>query len=1732
MLESDLSSLPKELRKLIKKRQSIKDSINSVRDYVNKFIPASSSVRQLQIRLSKLTAFMAELSVTQEAIVDFELGYDDVTEQVVFDDFTFTLVADMEELIEKHGPSTTSSSMHPSNQSRASVNETMRLPTINIPTFNGEIENWASYIDTFNALFHNNKDLPNVHKMHYLKSGVCGTAAEVIKSFSITSDNYQAAYDELVKPYENKALTIQVHIRALLNSPKVHTNCAAELKKLHYHVNSHVRSLIALKQPVQHWDAWLTTIVCCHLDPTTAGEWQLLQTSKELPAFKDIESFLSKRIAAYEVGYISSKSDTKQTTGKSQYGAKKHDVKAFFAKKSEPHTIKCVLCTEPHRIYACNQFNQMSVSERKDVVTKFKLCFNCLNFGHQVESCYYPGCPRCKKKHNSRLHVDSSHMSEPKSSTQTETQTTSQDNAVCHAMTSNKHAPSTTSTVMLATAVINVHDADGRPQRCRAILDSGSQLNFITSSCAQRLRLKKTNVSLSISGVGTMSSSTVRLMPCTVSSHCQNYQSSIEFHSLPTITERLPHQMFSMDQLNIPDDVKGNLADPQLNVPAAVDILFGAELFYDIFLGARKQLSKHISVHNTKLGWILVGKLFEKSLVKSKITMLSTPVSTNSALSLFTSTTNAQFIEEAQAEKHFSSTVKRDESGRFVVKLPVNDKITFLGDSRPMAERRFYNLERRLSKDEKLAEQYNMFISEYLALNHMELANPTCTGPKYYLPHHPVFKANSTTTKLRVVFDGSANTKSGIALNDVLLKGPKVQSDIFHILLRFRIHQVVITADVEKMYRQVLVAPEDRDLQRILYRKSPTDQLQEYRLCTVTYGTKSASYLATRCLSEIGKCTDNPKLNRVITQDFYVDDLLSGGASEDECYQIYSSLVKHFSPAGFPLRKWCSNSVNLINQIPSACNDPTFVLKLSENDTVTALGLTWQPITDQFRFTFKHWSPPLNMTKRTLLSDINSVYDPIGLISPVLILGKIFIQQLWGMKMSWDDIIPSELQARWIKFYNSLQSLHELAIPRKVINTADSKVTIHGFCDASQEAFGACIYLRSASPNGQVQVHLLASKSRVAPMKATTIPRLELCGAVLLSELLLEVKNELSCLGMQFSVNEILLWTDSSIVLAWLKNEVPLLSYVANRVARILDITVNAQWRHVISKENPADQITRGIHPAALPSLSIWWNGPSWLLLKSDSWPGIPELPSEIPEVRPVKLVLATTHSSDSWLLNKYSSYMQLIRITALVQRFVHNCTIQRKLIDQRTTGALTVQDLKASREFWIRKIQAEAYPSELKALNSNLPIHRSSCLLKLNPFVDGTGILRVGGRLAYAPIHDNTKFPVVLPPSSTFTRLFFKYEHLRLLHVGPQALLSHIQVNYWPIRGRSLASRTVHQCIQCFRTNPKLITPFMAPLPRQRTTIERPFSQCGVDFCGPIMIRSGIRRVKTEKAYISVFVCLVTRAIHLELVSSLTADAFLATLTRFMSRRGQCSNLFSDNGTNFVGANRKLMSQFEEISKTHTTLSYLSEKSMQWHFIPPSAPHFGGLWEAAVKSSKQLLTKISSNATFTFEEATTLLCGIEGVLNSRPMTPLSNDPSDYQALTPAHFLIGGVITLPPEADSSTTPMSRLKRFALVQSCIQQFWKRWSREYLPQLQRRGRWIKATRNIRVGDLCLLRQENLPPTRWALVRVQDVHPGPDGTVRVVTLRNSSGNIFKRPVVKLSLLPSEEDEREEQP
>lgn len=992
MSKPDLSSLSTELRRLVRKRKSVKGSIDVIRSYVERFDPAIHSHRQIQGRLNKLLLHITELTSIQNEIEYLDQGCEDDEERLQLEDDLSTLTALMEDLIDKHQPSVNTSTFQ--NNSHSSIGDSVKLPTINIPTFNGDLENWTSFIDTFNALFHNNASLNNVQKLHYLKSSVSNAAADVIKGFSITAENYQVAYNELVKQYENTALTIQTHIRALLNSPKVHTASAAELRRLHHHVISHVRSLKALHQPVQYWDAWLTTITCCKLDATTAGEWQLSQTDNELPPFERIELFLSKRIAAYEIGNISLH-DSKP----GQHKGRNYEAKVFFTKKPESNYFKCVLCASQHKLYACNQFNKMSVPERKDVLNKFKLCFNCLNYGHQVASCNFSGCPRCGKKHNSKIHDDNSESTPEPGNPSQEVQSISTNNSVLYASNSHHHTPTTISTVMLTTAIVYAHGPDGQRQCCRAVLDSGSQLNFITTECVDKLGLSHCPSILNINGVGSMSSTSSQSVQATISSRFNDLQFKVTLHSLPVIVQSIPSQPVKCP-VNIPKHIKNQLADPEFYTPGPIDMLLGAELFYELLERDKCVLSEHVMLQQTRLGWIVTGKLafdhyntmvFLANGVKNAMPKV---MAANSALSFFISKSHSLRSEEIKAEEHFNQTVTRNIDGRFVVRLPLCADATTLAGSQQMAKRRFFNLERRLVKDSALSLQYKSFMDEYLELDHMEVVEMSRSKPTYYLPHHPVFKAGSSTTKVRVVFDGSAAAPSGHSLNDLLLKGPKVQPDISKILWRFRFHQVAITADIAKMYRQVVVASEDRDLQRILYRSSPDELLQEYRLKTVTYGTKSASFLSTRCLVQLAKeCNDMP-IKRMVMQDFYVDDLISGGSTEDQCFTFYEGLQALLDSAGFHLRKWCSNSPSLLKRIPDAQEDPNYMVKLSEEDVISTLGLLWQPFTDCFKFAIKDWSSPPCMTKRTLLSDVNSIYDPIGLIVPVLIKGKIFIQQL------------------------------------------------------------------------------------------------------------------------------------------------------------------------------------------------------------------------------------------------------------------------------------------------------------------------------------------------------------------------------------------------------------------------------------------------------------------------------------------------------------------------------------------------------------------------------------------------------------------------------------------------------------------------------------------------------------------------------------------------------------------
>ncbi|XP_022160979.1 uncharacterized protein LOC111027070 [Myzus persicae] len=451
-----------------------------------------------------------------------------------------------------------------------------------------------------------------------------------------------------------------------------------------------------------------------------------------------------------------------------------------------------------------------------------------------------------------------------------------------------------------------------------------------------------------------------------------------------------------------------------------------------------------------------------------------------------------------------------------------------------------------------------------------------------------------------------------------------------------------------------------------------------------------------------------------------------------------------------------------------------------------------------------------------------------------------------------------------------------------------------------------------------------------------------------------------------------------------------------------------------------------------------------------------------------------------------------------------------------------------------VKIVQTHYFFREVQQLQTDNQVAKKSPLYRLMPYLDEEGIIHVGGRLKYAAsISTFRRHPAVLPAKSIFTQNLIREEHEDLMHGGPQAVLASIRERYWPINGRNVTRNVVRKCVICFKQRPAIVQPIMGDLPKDRVEPNRAFLKCGIDYAGPFLLKSGLRKNSPIiKAYVCLFICFSTRAVHLELMSDLSTDAFLRALNRFFDRRGRSLVLYSDNATNFVGANRQLKELYELLQGDDhqiKTTEILSTLGVEWRFIPPRSPHFGGLWEAGIKSMKYLLRRVLGDAHLTYEELLTILTRAEACLNSRPLTPISSDPNDLNPLAPSHFLIGDSLNAIPEIDETSVPVNRLKRWRRVSQYSQHLWKRWSSEYLSQLQERSKWARTNGpKLKVGSVVLLKDENLPPLRWRMGRVSKVTREKDDVVRVAEVQTAGGTV-SRAVRKLCPLPFEENSEE---
>lgn len=1632
----------------------------------------------------------------------------------------------------------------------ASINRTLTLPKIELPKFDGSAVQWCTFRDMFLSAVHTNNDLKDVERFHYLIAGLSGPPLMIVKSVPLTAENYDIAWRALNNQYDNKRHLITAHLDKLFTFERIQRESVPALMSFISTFRENVAAIKALG--VDDLSGFLLFYIGARaLDTDTRRLFEEYISIDEIPKLDKLLEFAAHRCKILEnSGTLGTKQVISSSVPKRSKGDRSSG-KTSLAATTTTKTVKCLVCERDHAIYRCFIFKKKSVTERREFVVKKRLCFICLSADHMASACRSTYlCKSCNGRHHILLHINVKHVTN-----MTDTESAKFDEksgAVVDKNEGRSSSPSFSGTshsdisVVLATALVRIKDSSGTYISVRILLDSGSQISAITTECANRLGLPRFKTRTEVVGLAQQRVKSIR-----GSTSCDFIPSTV---NVPTFTATnvaiLNNIITSMPNEKLPKSVRERyghlqLADPEFDTPGPIDMLIGGDL-YPLVLGTRSDIVHSPglpSALHTQLGWVIVGALRE---------------SVTSAVSLVVNTTPAidaimqQFwaveephgsiistTENEMCERWFKRTVSRDTAGRFKVALPFKKTVMLhskeelipneisrdassvgLGSSRSLALNRLYNLERRLSKDPELYEAYRKFMDEYITLGHMKLA--TREGI-YFIPHHAVVKHQENDLKIRVVFDASAVSSSGLSLNDCLVTGPKLQTDISDILLHCRFHKYIFIADIVKMYRQILIRDEDLPYQHILWRSSPNEQVKEYELCTITYGMNAAPYLAIRCLHQLDleNGPEFPLATNLLRTSTYVDDIIAGADSVENVVLLQQQVIQLLQKGCFELKKWASNCSTILQHIPKEDLAMDSSFEPNDGQAVKVLGLYWNANEDSFGY--RSSITETQLTKRSILSTVARLYDPIGALSPTIFWAKCIMQEIWEQKLDWDTPISDEIAQKWNVYMSKLSSLDQLKIPRFINIQRAVDVQLVGFSDASQKGYAASVYLRVVDSEERIHVYFVACKTKVAPLKATktdislTIPRLELCAAVLLARVL---SHRLTLLSNLLNIRCVRAFSDSTIVLSWLKSQPKDFKvFVTNRVSKIKELLPHCEWNHVSSKENAADPASRGLFPNELLTCDLHWKGPDFLRRPEAEWPNsIPlEIPIEqLPEFKknPDCVLLLTNNNEPERILQRFSSLGKMQRVLAYCLRFID--VSKRRPIE---TGVLSRVETDRALRIAI-KITQNIYWAQLqRQLTSSLANITPTNLAQLSPFLDVHGIIRVGGRLHLSLLSEDSKHPILLPKKSHLTELVILHNHLNLLHAGLRLTMSIIFRRFWIMSGRAAIRQVIHGCIRCVRHRAACPQPQMSTLPAWRVQPHRPFSFVGMDYGGPFIVKESRRRnSRTNKAYLALFVCLSVKAIHLEIVSDISTEAFLAAFDRFTARRGIPCEIHSDCGTNYVGAARQLKALFKE-QATQEILN--SRTECQWKFNPPAAPHFGGIWEAAIKSSKTHLKKVIGAQVLTMEELTTLVIRIEGILNSRPISTLSSDPNDVSALTPGHFLIGQPLAAIPNRNVVDIPMNRLNRWQLIQQAQQSFWKRWSHEYLHTLQGRQKWFHDNPTLKIGDLVAINSPLRPLMAWQLGRVIAVHPGIDNVVRVVTLKTAEG-ILKRPVVKLVKLP----------
>ncbi|XP_055685297.1 uncharacterized protein LOC129791254 [Lutzomyia longipalpis] len=1611
-----------------------------------------------------------------------------------------------------------------------------------VQTFDGKIEEWPMFLSWYNNTI-SICQYTEEEKLLLLQRSLRGDAREAVQFMLYSSSNVGLILNHLKERFGRPEYLIKTMVGKIRDLPHVRMERPETLIKFLATLTNLVIAIKDFNSNCYIDNPYLMEEVLAKLPMGTQIQWSEYREVREYVNLRTLADWLAMKARA--AGNRLQLTEHKPPpTGKPP---KKTEKSQTVATTMTNEGESCTICDGRHGPSKCEIFLKAPVNDRWKMVSNKMLCFSCLKPKHSISKCKKNvrcSVDGCLRKHNTLLHTDDAKHKAPRQGGASNgnlqhggapTEDSTQGGALAP-LNTVAHTQKVADTLLMKIVPVVVSGPKGSI-KSYAFLDEGSSVTMMKSSLADKIGASGPIKPLRWQGAtpGIVKVEDSQCITCDIQGTF-NGARKYTMKNVRTVNNMgLPRQTVDVRKLNqnwrfLEEGSPESMTDAEPEMLIGMDNA-GLIICREVIHG--QQDSPYLV--KTLLGWAVIGRITQDDLDSERVfTILERQdelfemVKGTLGIEAFGTEPTGQSLsrDDKKALEIMEATTKRTDDGRFETGLLwKGQQPPEMPESKHQALRRLHLIEQKLDKDPQLAAAYCAKMEDHIEKKYLvKVTDEEKLLPPekvWYLPHFAIY--NPAKGKYRIVFDCAAKSH-GKSFNDALMKGPDLLKPLPMVMGNFRRGRFAFTGDIREMFHRVYLRKIEMIYQQVFWRGMSRDKPPElYKLQVLTFGASCsptlAAYVKNLNAKEFEK--DFPDAVKGIVEYTYCDDYLGTADSIEEARQLINDIIHVNKAAGFDVVNWTANDPRILDTLQDDMKS------LSDKDgPERVLGLWWNSTDDVFTFKANFHRVPEEIfsaervpTMREILRLVMSVFDPLGFLAHFTVKGKIILQNLWRLKAKWDEEVPDDVLPDWREFLQELQMISQVSIPRCFSLNLPIALTIqlHIFGDASSAAYATVAYLRIVSVHG-TEVSFVSARSSVAPIKYTTIPRLELRAAVLNVRLTTAILDSL-----HVNVHDVIHWSDSQTVLKWIRSDSKRYKvFVANRISEIEAKSDIRNWRWVPTKENPADAATRMVK-SDFSETSQWYKGPKFLQLEESLWPkeGV-HADNDESDVE-LACVINCDTKVDRVLpdMERFSRWNRLVRATAQVRNFAQFWLAKvrsRKVKNGefcRGPPRLQAKNLIEAEQDLFREIQNSAYSKEIQCLKEGKSLPKDSDLYTLMPFLDKDGLLKTQNRLTNSEFQKN--YPIVLPQKHWGTKLIIMDIHVRNRHQGREQVVNSVRERFHVPRVRVAVRRAWNECQKCKNDRAKPQIPEMAPLPPERVNdCVFPFVKCGMDFFGPLEVKVG-RRI--EKRWGVIFTCMATRAVHLEIVHSMTTNSAIMAIRRMENIWGPITDIFCDNGTNLRGADNEFRRLFESLDKD-AIQDYLSEKRVQFHFSPPATPHMGGVWERLIRSVKTVLKEVMKSQHPSDEELRTYFTEVQCILNNRPLTYVATEPEDDTALTPNLILLRRSGDNRPIGEFDDGDLISRKTWRKVQRMADQFWQRWMREYLPELARRTKWYHPVKPIAVGDVVVICDGQLPRNKWPMGRVVEVFVGKDGKIRSAAVQTKEG-VYDRPVVKLAAL-----------